>query len=134
MAVIFSCLSLLDLSDPPPWMGLVAHFHLHKVFCWGKDMECVAGKGQTDPEQPLLNHLFSWILLTASGDVLGRDMGADPHLCVCHIIAQSRGKDLPPELGACAAALTCSPPAPKNSLELLINTQTSLPWSHGTPR
>lgn len=61
-------------------------------------------------------------------------MGVDPHLCVCHMIAQSRGKDLPPELGACAAALTCSSPAPTNSLELLINTLTTLLWSHGMLR
>lgn len=134
MAVVFFCPSLLDLSNPPPWMELVAHFHLHKVFCWGRDVQCAASKGQTAPKQPLLNHLFPWSLLTPSGDVLGRDMGAEPHLCVCHMTAQSRGKDLPPELGACAAALTCSPLAPTNSLQLLINTLTPLPWSHGTPR
>lgn len=109
MAVLSSCLSLLDLSDPPPWMELVAHFHLHKVFCWGRDIKRAAGKRQTHPKQPLLNHPFSWRLLTAPGDILGRDTEADPHLCVCHMNTQSRGKDLPPELGACAAALVCSP-------------------------
>lgn len=63
MAVVSSCLSLLDLSHPPPWMELAAHFQLYKVFCSGRDVQCASGKGQTDPKQPLLNHLFSSQLL-----------------------------------------------------------------------
>lgn len=96
----------------PGWRWWIFVVQLHKVFCWGRDMLCVAGKGQTDPKQLLLNHWFSWRLLAAAGDILGTDMGADPHLCVCLMIAGSSGKDPPFEPGVCFSCTDLQPSSP----------------------
>lgn len=90
----------------------------------------MAGKGQTDPKQLLLNHWFSRRLLTAAGDILGTDMGADPRLCVCLMIAGSRGKDPPFEPGVCFSCTDLQPPIPANFLGAAYeHTDNSAPES-----
>lgn len=82
VAAVTSCfLGWIFLIHLPGWKRCIFCFLLHKVPEAGKCCVWLARDKQT-LDNFLLNHWFSWRLLAAGGDILGRDMGADPHLCV----------------------------------------------------